>query len=65
MRTKHQQILSLIEQFVNKVPLQKIIDTELLAAKMELDLTFVQTGKEDVTVKTFVDNLITLRTNYE
>lgn len=65
MRTKHQQILSLIEQFAKKESLQKIIDTELLAAKMELDLTFVQSGKEDETVKTYVEELIILRTKYE
>jgi len=65
MRTKHQQILSLIEQFAKKEPIQKIIDTELLAAKMELDLTFVQAGKEDETVKTYVEELIILRTKYE
>jgi len=65
MRTKHQHILSLIEQFAKKEPIQKIIDTELLAAKMELDLTFVQAGKEDETVKTYVEELIILRTKYE
>ena len=65
MRTKQQQILSLIERFANKEPVQRIIDTELLAAKMELDLAFVQAGKEDVTVKNYIDDLIILRTNYE
>ena len=65
MRTKHQQILSLIERFANKEPVQRIIDAELLAAKLELDISFVQAGKEDVTVKNYIDDLIILRTNYE
>jgi hypothetical protein len=65
MRTKQQQILSLIERFANKEPVQRIIDTELLAAKMELDISFVQVGKEDRTVKNFIDDLTILRTNYE
>ena len=65
MRTKQQQILSLIERFANKEPVQRIIDTELLAAKVELDISFVQVGKEDETVKNYIDDLIILRTNYE
>jgi hypothetical protein len=65
MRTRHQQILSLIERFANKEPVQRIIDTELLAAKLELDISFVQDGKEDGTVKNYIDDLTILRTNYE
>jgi hypothetical protein len=65
MRTKHQQILSLIERFAKKEPVPRIIDDELLAAKLELDISFVQSGKEDGTVKNFIDDLTILRTNYE
>lgn len=57
--------MSLIERFANKEPVLRIIDAELLAAKLELDLSFVQAGKEDGTVKNYIDDLTILRTNYE
>jgi hypothetical protein len=57
--------MSLIERFANKEPVQRIIDAELLAAKLELDISFVQAGKEDGTIKNYIDDLTILRTNYE
>lgn len=65
MRTKHQQLLSLIGQFARNEPIQSIIDAEILAAKLELDISFVQTGKEDVTLRNYVNDLIVLRTTHE
>jgi len=65
MRTKHQQLLLLIEQFARNEPIQSIIDAEILAAKLELDKTFVKTGKEDLAVSNYLNDLIVLRTNHE
>lgn len=65
MRTKHQQLLSLIEQFARNEPIESIIDAEILAAKLELDKTFVKAGKEDLAVSSYLNDLIVLRTNYE
>lgn len=65
MTAEHTKVLSLIQQFAKKESVLTIIDSELLFAKMELDVSFVQAGEEDITVKNYINDLITLRTNYE
>ena len=65
MTVEYTKVLSLIQQFVNKELVLTIIDSELLSAKIELDVSFVQAGKEDITVKNYINDLITLRTTYE
>ena len=65
MTVEYTKVLSLIQQFVNKESVLTIIDSELLSAKIELDVSFVQAGKEDITVKNYINDLITLRTTYE
>lgn len=65
MTVEYTKVLSLIQQFAKKESVLTIIDSELLSAKIELDVSFVQAGKEDITVKNYINDLITLRTTYE
>jgi hypothetical protein len=59
--TQLETLLSLYKKAVNQTLYSKDLESYLKRAKMDLDQSFVQTGKEDASIKKYIEELDELK----
>jgi hypothetical protein len=59
--TQLEMLLSLYKKAVNHLLYSKDIDSFLKRAKVDLDQSFVQAGKEDASIKKYIEELKELK----
>jgi hypothetical protein len=59
--TQLEILLNLYKKAINNILYSKDLDSYLKRAKIDLDQSFVQTGKEDASIKKYIEELNELK----